>query len=286
MGDLKSIQIGDDIIDFEKMRREIIDQAVNYAEQLQPRNIMDILGTTDVKQTFLKLKEYSSQGDFHLFRLGDYIEVPSLHTYGRVKFEIVAFDHYLNRGTTNNIITQHHITMMSYDCVERRQMHSSNENRYYHNRDLSNYLNTTVNNAIITATGITPLPITLQTDYHNSITGTLSVYVPTVEEVMSPGAGWGTLNYRGRQWWNDQSAWGQYGSPTLSNQFPLFAKYPHRMRKKLNGTIIPWWTSTPGRDHTTGFCVVPADGVDALGNGNAFVAGATLSRGLTLTFNL
>lgn len=284
MGELKSIQIGEDIIDFEKLRREVMDQAINYAWQLQPRNLMDVLGTTDVKQTFLKLKEYSSQGDFHLFRLGDYIEIPSLHTYGRVKLEIVAFNHYLGRGTAE--IKTPHITFMSADIVEKRRMHSSNENRYYYNRELATYLNTTVATAITTATGITPMALPLQWDYHTSTTATLSVYVPQVEEVMSPGTGWGTLNYRGRQWWNDQSAFAQYGSPTLSSQFPLFALAPYKIHKKYNGTVTPWWTSTPNREGTYNFSVVPVDGVDAGGLGVAFNALASLVHGVSLTFNL
>ena len=295
MAQIKKITIGEDYIDFEEFKKEIYTEVDkkdvttrNLTEHYNPRDIMTVLGETDVRRAFQLLSQKSTNnGDFSDLRVGDYIDIPNLHTYtGNTRFEIAAFDHYLNRGTSGNIITQHHITMISYDLVEKRQMHSSKENKYYYNRALAIHLNTTINNAIIKATGVTPLPITLQWDYHNTITAPLSVYVPQIEEVMSPGSGWGTLNYRGRQWWNDQTMWGQYGSPTLSSQFPLFAKYPHRMRKKFNGTYIPWWTSTPDRDHTLGFSVVPVDGVDANGNGTAFVAYASLSHGVALTFNL
>ena len=270
MGELKSIQIGEDIIDFEQLKNNTLTQALNLSWQLQPRNIMDVLGTTDVKQTFLKLQELAVTGDFAKLRLGDYIEVPNLHTYGAVKLEIVAFNHYLGRGAPT--IVKPHITFMSEDILEIKRMDPHNENRYYYNRELALYLNSTVATALTASIGITPMPVTLQWDWHVSHIATLSVYIPQLEEVMSPGANWGLF--------------GEYGTPTLSSQFPLFALAPYKIHKKYRGTVITWWTATPNRDRTFAFSVVPADGVDAGGGGATFASFASLSQGVTLTFNL
>lgn len=288
-------EVADEIakINTEKIKTDAANQAVDMAWHLQPRNIMDVLGVTDVRQAFLKLKEMGNTGNYSKLRLGDYITVTGMENsittttnccYKDVTFEIVAFDHYLHRGKDE--INSHHITFMSQNLVEIRQMHSTNNNQYYYDRTLATYLNTTVCQALTQQIGCSPLSVNLQWDYHTTHTSPLSVYVPQVEEVMSPGAGWGTLNYRGRQWWGDQSQWGQYGSPTLSSQFPLFALAPYKMQKKFNGQRKPWWTSTPHRDGTSAFSVIPVDGVDASGHGGAFDADADLSHGVALTFNL
>ena len=277
------------IIVSNKNTQTVIDTTQNETE----RNILDVLNVSDVKEAFAKMKKITAKKDrnFGGLRIGDYIEIPDFHTYGTQKFEIAAFNHYLNRGGDNtsgtqgyvtppstNLIKNWHITFMSEKVLETKQMHSSNANQYYWNRDLATYLNNDVKNALITAIDQTPLILTLQWDWRILTCAQLQVYIPAVEEILGTGTGWGDgVNGSGSN----------YGSPTHSSQFRLFQLYPEKIRKKnADGNFLPYWTSSPLRDSTNGFSVVGVDGVSADGNWITFAANASKSWGVALAFNL
>lgn len=272
-----------------ELERKINNQINTTIDNLlkKERDLLTVLNVSNVKQAVLKLKERTLTGDFGDLRLGDYIEF-SLHTYGNQRFEIVAFDHYLNRG--NPTITQHHITFMSVNILEKRQMHSTNENRYYYNRDLATYLNGTVKGALVSAIGVEPLSLPLQWDVGPTNGGgvavSLQVYIPQIEEMLGTGTGWGTYNTRSQRHADGDTARAQWGKPTHSSQFPLFVNYPYKIHKKYQGSVIPYWSSTPCYDAIGGFSVVGVDGVAANGSSNAFDSVASLVRGVPLAFNL
>lgn len=271
-----------------ELERKINNQINTTIDNLleKERNLLTVLNVSNVKQAVLKLKEKTLTGDFGDLRLGDYIEF-SLHTYGNQRFEIVAFDHYLNRG--NPTITQHHITFVSVNILEKRQMHSTNENRYYYNRDLATYLNGTVKGALVSAIGVEPLSLPLQWDVGPTngcgVAVSLQVYIPQIEEMLGTGAGWGTLTPQSTRWSNSNPVW-PWGHPTHSSQFPLFVNYPYKIHKKYQGSVIPYWSSTPCYDNIDAFSVVGVDGVAADGISIAFGSGASMVHGVPLAFNL
>ncbi len=267
------------IIVSDKSTQTIIDTTENE----HGRNILTVLNVSDVKSAFSKMKEITAKKDknFGGLRIGDYIEF-DLHTYGTQRFEIAAFNHYLNRG--NPINATWHITFMSEKVLETKQMHSSNENRYYINRDLATYLNNTVRNALISAIGQEPLAIPLQWDCRTLTCTAMSVFIPQVEEILGTGSGWGNFTTVSMG-----STSGDWARPTHSSQFRLFALFPEKIRKKNSADETkPYWTSTPCYDATNHFSVVGVDGVRASADNDwsAFHAHASQSWGVALAFNL
>lgn len=263
------------IIVSNKNTQTIIDTTINETG----RNILTVLNVSDVKAAFTKMKAMTEAKNFGFLRIGDYIEF-ELGDYGLQKFEIAAFNHYLNRG--NPAISKWHITFMSEKVLENAQMNTANENRYYVNMPLATKLNNTVRNSLITAIGQEPLSLPLQWDIRLLTCTAISVYIPQVEEILGTGSGWGNFTAA-----SQGSSGGDWGAPTHNSQFRLFALFPEKIRKKNSADEFkPYWTSSPDRDTTHGFSVVGVDGVSANENWVAFHSYASRTWGVALAFNL
>ena len=234
--------------------------AINKAWQFHPRNLMDVLETTTVKETFAKLREYTSKADFSLFRLGDYIDLPSFndgesnYTFNpnteNLRIQIVAFDHYYNIGATQ--MKTHHCVMQWKNVLRKRQLHSSNTQGGYRGTTLYNYLNTTFRDKLVEYIGLTPHPIDRLLDNRNSWAwgGKLDeyVFIPTEPEVFN-SIGW---------------AINGHGTGT-SMQFPLYRMWPDARLKFLDGQRWWWWLASPSYGASTLFCCVDHDGVSSYG---------------------
>ena len=248
MGELKSIQIGEDIVDFEKLKKD----AANDAWHFNPRNLMDVLGTTDVKQTFAKLREYTSQGDFSQLGLGDYIDLPTFHdgetayTYNptteNLRIQIVAFDHYYRVGQQE--VKTHHCVMQWKNVLRQKRLDSTNTAGGYRNTELWNYLNGTFKSKLVEYTGIEPIGIDRLLDTRNgwnwNATGQYEyVFIPAEAEVFN-SLGW---------------AFSGYGTGT-SIQYPLYRMWPNARLKLYNGNRHWWWLASPSYFASGNFCGV------------------------------
>lgn len=234
--------------------------AINKAWQFNPRNLMDVLGTTDVKQTFAKLREYTSQADFHLLRLGDYIDLPTFHdgetnyTYNpdteNLRIQIVAFDHYYNVGETQ--MKTHHCVMQWKNVLRQKRLHWDNTGGGYRGTELYNYLNGTFKTKLIEYIGLTPCPIDRLLDIRNNWAwgGGLNeyVFIPSEPEVFN-SIGW-AINGHGT------------GSAI---QFPLYRMWPDARLKFYNGNRWWWWLSSPSYIASGHFCHVGGNGDSGYG---------------------
>ena len=225
------------------------------AHILEPRNLIDVLGATDVKNAFIKLRELSSKGNFEDLRIGDYIDLPSLtdgdanytwnEEHQNLRIQIVAFDHYYRIGDQDN--TTHHVVMQFKNCYRQKRMHSSDTNSGgWVNKELFNFLNGAFKNGLINAIGITPLTIRRLLDTYNNWSWTSeTIFLPTEVEV------WG------------HQAWGHSNNGLATGtsiQYPIFNISPQSRIKFFNGNRQWYWLASPTYNATSVFAFVNSYG--------------------------
>ena len=179
-------------------------------------------------------------------RLGDYIDVSSMTIDGsaisnsnqRLRFIIAGFDTYYRVGDTE--ITQHHIVMVSKNCVFQHAMNSTATNTGgYPASELKTWLNDAVKTGLVNAIGITPKTVRRLLDTKGDWAWTAeTVFIPTEVEVF------------GHQAWSNNKGY----STGSSVQWPLFAAHPQMRIANWNGSRWWWWEASPRTDDTAVFC--------------------------------
>lgn len=210
------------------------------------RNLVTVLGAANAAAAYAALRTRADAGNFNGLRLGDYIDVSSMTIDGsaisnsnqRLRFEIAGFDTYYRVGDTE--ITQHHIVMVSKNCVFQHAMNSTATNTGgYPASKLKTWLNDAVKTGLVNAIGITPKTVRRMLDTKDSWEWTAeTVFIPTEVEVC------------GHQAWSNNKGY----STGSSVQWPLFAAHPQMRIANWNGSRWWWWEASPRTDNTTYFC--------------------------------
>lgn len=210
------------------------------------RNLLTVLGVSTAAAAFSALRTKANSGDFSNLRLGDYIDVPSMTVDGaaisnsnqRLRFIIAGFDTYYRVGDTE--ITQHHIVMVSKNCVFQHAMNSTDKNAGgYPASELKTWLNDAVKTGLVNAIGITPKTVRRLLDTKGDWAWTAeTVFIPTEVEVF------------GHQAWSNNKGY----STGTSVQWPLFSEFPQMRIANWNGSRWWWWEASPRTDDTANFC--------------------------------
>lgn len=217
---------------------------------LTERNLVDVLGATDVQDAFSKLQAKSSVGDFTNLGLGDYIDIPSITfdsqtlthnaSYENLRVQIIAFDYFKNLYNTT-----HHVVMQFKHCAFKKEINSANSNvGGYPAMPIADYLSTTFGAGLEAAMGINCLSIKqyfqiAATTWSNS-TG-YKVFLPTENQLI-----------------------GHKGSSTVATgivsyelgQFPYYAINPKGLMKNFNGVLYYYWTASPLSADSSSFALV------------------------------
>ena len=234
------------------------------------RNLLTVLGASTAAAAFSALRTKANNGDFSNLRLGDYIDVSSMTVDGaaisnsnqRLRFIIAGFDTYYRVGDTE--ITQHHIVMVSKNCVFQHAMNSTATNTGgYPASELKTWLNDAVKTGLVNAIGITPKTVRRLLDTKGDWAWTAeTVFIPTEVEVF------------GHQAWSNNKGY----STGSSVQWPLFAAHPQMRIANWNGSRWWWWEASPRTDDTASFC-------GCYDNGPAYGSSASHSgRGVRFAF--
>ena len=156
----------------------------------------------------------------------------------RLRFIIAGFDTYYRVGDTE--ITQHHIVMVSKNCVFQHAMNSTATNTGgYPASELKTWLNDAVKTGLVNAIGITPKTVRRLLDTKGDWAWTAeTVFIPTEVEVF------------GHQAWSNNKGY----STGSSVQWPLFAAHPQMRIANWNGSRWWWWEASPRTDDTAAFC--------------------------------
>lgn len=216
------------------------------------RDLVTVLGAANAAAAFAALRTRADAGNFNGLRLGDYIDVSSMTVDGaaiansnqRLRFEIAGFDTYYRVGDIE--ITQHHIVMVSKNCVFQHAMNSTATNTGgYPASELETWLNDAVKNGLVNAIGITPKTVRRLLDTKGDWAWTAeTVFIPTEVEVF------------GHQAWSNNKGY----STGSSVQWPLFSEFPQKRIANWNGSRWWWWEASPRTDDTASFCLCGSGG--------------------------
>ena len=229
---------------------------------LTERNLVDVLGATDVQDAFSKLQAKSSVGDFTNLGLGDYIDIPSITfdsqtlthnaSYENLRVQIIAFDYFKNYYNTT-----HHVVMQFKHCPFKKEINSANSNvGGYPAMPIADYLSTTFGAGLEAAMGISCLSIKqyFQTDATSWSNSTAyKVFLPTENQLI-----------------------GHKGSSTVATdtvsyelgQFPYYAINPKGLMKNFNGLLHYYWTASPLFADSSRFAFVGGTGLVYGSNAN------------------
>ena len=210
------------------------------------RDLVTVLGVANAAAAFAALRTRADAGNFNGLRLGDYIDVSSMTIDGsaisnsnqRLRFEIAGFDTYYCVGNTE--ITQHHIVMVSKNCVFQHAVNSTATNTGgYPASELKTWLNDAVKTGLVNAIGITPKTVRRLLDTKGDWAWTAeTVFIPTEVEVF------------GHQAWSNNKGY----STGSSVQWPLFSEFPQKRIANWNGSRWWWWEASPYTGDSANFC--------------------------------
>ena len=216
------------------------------------RDLVTVLGVANAAAAFAALRTRADAGNFNGLRLGDYIDVSSMTIDGsaisnsnqRLRFIIAGFDTYYRVGDTE--ITQHHIVMVSKNCVFQHAMNSTATNTGgYPASELKTWLNDAVKTGLVNAIGITPKTVRRLLDTKGDWAWTAeTVFIPTEVEVF------------GHQAWSNNKGY----STGSSVQWPLFSEFPQKRIANWNGSRWWWWEASPYTGDSAHFCGCGTDG--------------------------
>lgn len=221
---------------------------------LTERNLVDVLGATDVQDAFSKLQAKSSVGDFTNLGLGDYVDIPSITfdsqtlthnaSYENLRVQIIAFD-YFNNGLNST----HHVVMQFKHCLFKKEINSAGSNvGGYPAMPIATYLSTTFGAGLEAAMGINCLTIRqyfqiAATAWSNS--ARYKVFLPTETQL---------IGHKGSSTVATDTAAYEFG------QFPYYAINPKGLTKNFNGVLYSYWTASPLFAVSSGFARVFNDG--------------------------